>query len=208
MTNKQVAYTLGISEQTVKNHMSSILRKPERERPHPGRGLCHAPGLDQAPQDDRRMAARASRAPSVRGGSVRECHSARALDHTMRARLLGIQEGLHRAKTGSTSGLRGLSFTGHESRAAAGAASCFLVRDQQGLEAHVAWPHHVARWPLDTPSNSRARYHRGDAWSNLRVSSSTRCPTRPAIAPILGGKEVPATHASVHQLFSRPLLSG
>ena len=27
MTNKQVAYTLGISEQTVKNHMSSILRK-------------------------------------------------------------------------------------------------------------------------------------------------------------------------------------
>jgi len=27
MTNKQVAYTLSISEQTVKNHMSSILRK-------------------------------------------------------------------------------------------------------------------------------------------------------------------------------------
>jgi DNA-binding NarL/FixJ family response regulator len=27
MTNKQVAYALGISEQTVKNHMSSILRK-------------------------------------------------------------------------------------------------------------------------------------------------------------------------------------
>ena len=27
MTNKQVAYTLAISEQTVKNHMSSILRK-------------------------------------------------------------------------------------------------------------------------------------------------------------------------------------
>ena len=27
MTNKQVAYTLTISEQTVKNHMSSILRK-------------------------------------------------------------------------------------------------------------------------------------------------------------------------------------
>jgi DNA-binding NarL/FixJ family response regulator len=27
MTNKQVAYQLSISEQTVKNHMSSILRK-------------------------------------------------------------------------------------------------------------------------------------------------------------------------------------
>ena len=27
MTNKQVAYALSISEQTVKNHMSSILRK-------------------------------------------------------------------------------------------------------------------------------------------------------------------------------------
>ena len=27
MTNKEVAYTLAISEQTVKNHMSSILRK-------------------------------------------------------------------------------------------------------------------------------------------------------------------------------------
>jgi DNA-binding NarL/FixJ family response regulator len=27
MSNKQVAYALSISEQTVKNHMSSILRK-------------------------------------------------------------------------------------------------------------------------------------------------------------------------------------
>ena len=27
MTNKEVAYALAISEQTVKNHMSSILRK-------------------------------------------------------------------------------------------------------------------------------------------------------------------------------------
>ena len=36
MTNKQVAYTLTISEQTVKNHMSSILRKlsvNDRRRP-------------------------------------------------------------------------------------------------------------------------------------------------------------------------------
>ena len=46
MTNKQVAYALSISEQTVKNHMSSILRKLLRQRPDPGRGLRHAPGLD------------------------------------------------------------------------------------------------------------------------------------------------------------------
>src|SRR5439155_1936791 len=30
MTNKEVAYALAISEQTVKNHMSSILRSEER----------------------------------------------------------------------------------------------------------------------------------------------------------------------------------
>ena len=50
MTNKQVAYALSISEQTVKNHMSSILRKLSRQRPHAGRRLRHAPGLDQDPR--------------------------------------------------------------------------------------------------------------------------------------------------------------
>ena len=50
MTNKQVAYALSISEQTVKNHMSLILRKLSGQRPHPGRRLRDAPGLDQDPR--------------------------------------------------------------------------------------------------------------------------------------------------------------
>ena len=46
MTNKQVAYALSISEQTVKNHMSSHPAEALRQRPDPGRGVRDAPGLD------------------------------------------------------------------------------------------------------------------------------------------------------------------
>jgi len=46
MTNKQVAYALSISEQTVKNHMSSILRKLSVNDRTQAVGLRHAPGLD------------------------------------------------------------------------------------------------------------------------------------------------------------------
>ena len=50
MTNKQVAYALSISEQTVKNHMSSILRKLAVNDRAGGR-LRDATGLDQDARD-------------------------------------------------------------------------------------------------------------------------------------------------------------
>ena len=46
MTNKQVAYALSISEQTVKNHIELHPAQALRQRPDPGRGVRDAPGLD------------------------------------------------------------------------------------------------------------------------------------------------------------------
>ena len=46
MTNKQVAYALSISEQTVKNHMCQHPAQAVGQRPDPGRRVRHAPGLD------------------------------------------------------------------------------------------------------------------------------------------------------------------
>ena len=51
MTNKQVAYALSISEQTVKNHMSSILRKLSVNDRTQGRRLRHAQGWIKIPED-------------------------------------------------------------------------------------------------------------------------------------------------------------
>ena len=46
MTNKQVAYALSISEQTVEEPHELDPAQAVRERPDPGRGVRHAPGLD------------------------------------------------------------------------------------------------------------------------------------------------------------------
>ncbi len=46
-SNKEIAKLLAISDQTVKNHITSILRKLARQRPYRSRGLCHPTPLDR-----------------------------------------------------------------------------------------------------------------------------------------------------------------
>jgi hypothetical protein len=45
-SNKEIAKLLAISDQTVKNHITSLLRKLARQRPYRSRGLCHQKPLD------------------------------------------------------------------------------------------------------------------------------------------------------------------
>ena len=72
-SNKEIAVFLGISDQTVKNHITSILRKLAGQRPHAGRHLRAATWLDQLEGDE----AVGRNAKDVANAASRACRNVR-----------------------------------------------------------------------------------------------------------------------------------